>query len=99
VPPRFPALNKGASNVKTKAASGTSNAAPAPTPPAKSADPRTIKLLPLVADARRPTPGSKREQRFSLYRDGMTVADYVKAGGRRHDVERDAKAGRITVGT
>ena len=76
--------------------------APAPNPttittPDKPTGPRTIKLLPLTDDAKRPTPGSKREHRFSLYRDGITVDDYVKAGGRRHDVERDAKAGRISV--
>jgi hypothetical protein len=78
---------------KTKANTPTT-----PTPTSdKPVDPRTIKLLPLAADAKRAKPGSKREHRFSLYRDGITIDEYVQAGGRRHDVARDAQAGRISV--
>jgi hypothetical protein len=72
-------------------------ATPTPTPD-KPVDPRKIKLVPLPADAKRPKPGSKREQRFTIYRDGMTVDEYVKAGGRKRDIERDAQAGRISLG-
>lgn len=41
--------------------------------------------------------GTKRAARFALYRDGMTVADYIAAGGRRKDVRVDIVAGNISV--
>lgn len=35
--------------------------------------------------------------RFALYQDGMTVAEYVTAGGRTGDVNHDAEAGYIEL--
>jgi hypothetical protein len=35
--------------------------------------------------------------RFSLYKSGMTVADYVAAGGKVQDVAWDSKKGFIKV--
>lgn len=35
--------------------------------------------------------------RFALYQDGMTVAEYVAAGGRTGDVNHDAEAGYIEL--
>jgi hypothetical protein len=61
--------------------------------------PRTITLLPLATDAKRPKPVAITSDSFSLYRDGMSVDEYVKGRRAAHDVERDEKAGRISVGT
>lgn len=36
-------------------------------------------------------------KRFELYKTGMTIADYVKAGGRTGDINYDVIAGFITV--
>ena len=36
-------------------------------------------------------------KRFELYKSGMTIADYVKAGGRTGDINYDVIAGFITV--
>ena len=46
----------------------------------------TIKLL---VDKNPKRPSSLAFQRFALYKDGMTIADYVKAGGRTGDVNYD----------
>lgn len=48
------------------------------------------------------SPNPKRKntlarERFELYRVGMTVADYVAAGGRSGDVNHDAAEGYITL--
>ena len=36
-------------------------------------------------------------ERFDLYKNGMTVAEYLKAGGKRADVNWDVKQGFIEV--
>jgi hypothetical protein len=36
-------------------------------------------------------------ERFALYRTGMTVAEYIQAGGRSGDVNHDAAEGYITL--
>ena len=42
-------------------------------------------------------PGTKCYEHFKLYRDGMTVADYLKVGGTRGDVNWDVAHGFIKV--
>ena len=92
-PVSTPPANAKASRAKP----ATTPSKPAAAAPAKPIDARTIKLLPVNAETKLAKPGSKREARFALYRDGMSVDQYVEAGGRRRDVERDVKAGRISV--
>ena len=41
--------------------------------------------------------GSLAHARFALYEDGMTVAEYLAAGGRSSDVHYDASHGDITL--
>jgi len=41
--------------------------------------------------------GSLAHARFALYEDGMTIADYLAAGGRSSDVHYDAGRGDITL--
>jgi hypothetical protein len=41
--------------------------------------------------------GTLTYDRFALYEDGMTVAEYVKAGGRTGDVNHDATMGYIEL--
>lgn len=41
--------------------------------------------------------GSAAFDRFKLYKDGMTVADFLKKGGKSIDLGYDAKAGYISV--
>ena len=36
-------------------------------------------------------------KRFELYKSGMTIADYIKAGGRTGDINYDIIAGFIAV--
>jgi hypothetical protein len=36
-------------------------------------------------------------ERYELYRNGMTVAEYIAAGGRSGDVNHDAAEGHITL--
>jgi hypothetical protein len=85
----------GSSAARPKAKSAKAKVA---TPkPDKPVDSRLIKLLPKNDDTKYAAEGSKREARFKLYRDSMTVSDYLAAGGRLRDVARDQKAGRISV--
>jgi len=42
-------------------------------------------------------PGSKAHYRFSLYRDGMTPGEYLRAGGTREDLHWDEKRGFIAI--
>ena len=44
------------------------------------------------------TPGSKAHARYALYQVGMTVDEFLKAGGRRPDINYDLNHGFITVG-
>lgn len=43
-------------------------------------------------------PGSMAHTRFALYREGMTVGAFLKAGGRRDDLSWDVKHGHIKIG-
>lgn len=54
----------------------------------------TIRLLAKTNPKR---PGSAAHARFQFYRDGMTVADYLTAGGQRLDLRYDADHGFIRV--
>lgn len=54
----------------------------------------TIRLL-VATNPKRP--GSAAHDRFACYRDGMTVADYLAAGGQRLDLRYDADHGFIHV--
>jgi len=47
----------------------------------------------LVANPKKPS--SKSFARFNLYRNGMTVGEYVKAGGRVGDCGYDQKKGLL----
>lgn len=55
-------------------------------------DDTKIKLL-VTENPRRP--GSATYEIFNHYQDGITVADFVKAGGRRVDVKADYERGHI----
>lgn len=41
--------------------------------------------------------GTLAHARFALYEDGMTIAEYVAAGGRSSDVHYDSDHGDITL--
>lgn len=43
--------------------------------------------------------GTLAYTRFELYRSGMTVAEYIAAGGRTGDVNHDATEGYIELQT
>lgn len=42
-------------------------------------------------------PNSEAAERFDLYRTGMTVGEYIAAGGRQRDITWDAKQGYIRL--
>lgn len=42
-------------------------------------------------------PGSERHNTFKLYRDNMTVAEFVKAGGKLNNLKRDVKFKHVAV--
>ena len=50
----------------------------------------------LVTDNPR-KPGTGAAIRFALYRTGMTVAEYVAAGGQRSNIATDVGRGSISV--
>ena len=41
--------------------------------------------------------GTRAHKRFSMYKDGMTVEDYIKAGGKKSSVSYDVKKGYIAL--
>lgn len=41
--------------------------------------------------------GSKAAARFAIYKNGMTVQDFVDAGGTRADIDNDVKKKFISV--
>lgn len=41
--------------------------------------------------------GTLAFDRYALYANGMTIADYVKAGGRSGDIKHDVKFGYIQL--
>lgn len=55
-------------------------------------DDTKIKVL-VTENPRRP--GTATYDIYNLYKDGITVADFVKAGGRRVDVKADYERGHI----
>ena len=44
---------------------------------------------PHKATGRKPVHGLPRNERYDLYKEGMTVQEYINAGGERYDVEDD----------
>lgn len=42
-------------------------------------------------------PNSEAAERFNLYKNGMTVGEYIAAGGRQRDVTWDVKQGYIRI--
>lgn len=88
-----------ASEAPAKAAKGAKAAkAPAAGAPARRGKeptiPDTAKIKLLVNE--NPKRGASAE-RFALYRNGMTVADYLEAGGKRADISWDVNKGFIEV--
>lgn len=67
---------------------------PSPRPRRTQADPRVI----MTVKDNPKAPGSKAHARYALYRVGMTVDEFLKAGGRKPDINYDLKHGFITVG-
>ena len=58
-------------------------------------DDRAITLLATENPKR---PGSASFDRFALYQTGMTIAEYLKAGGQRSDIRWDSDRGFIALG-
>lgn len=79
--PRQVAIDKGAAKVRDEAKA------------AKTGDQRVIKSV-------KPNPkreGAAAHARYNLYRVGMTVAEFIKAGGTSADVSWDARKGFIEL--
>lgn len=60
---------------------------------AKNDDPREI--VRIKPNPKRP--GSAAHARYNLYREGMTVSEYLRAGGRKADLRWDIKKRHIVV--
>lgn len=41
--------------------------------------------------------GTQAAARFELYQNGMTIAEYIAAGGRSGDIKNDVTAGYISL--
>lgn len=54
-------------------------------------------VITVVATSNPKRKNTLSHKRFELYKTGMTIADYVKAGGRTGDINYDVIAGFITV--
>lgn len=54
-------------------------------------------VITLVIDKNPKREGSDAQYRFGLYRNGMTVRDYLNAGGTRDDLRWDAAHGFIQI--
>lgn len=71
--------------------------------PAKSAETKVVRKasvegrIRLLRKDNPKRPGTKSRDRFALYRDGMSVAEFLKAGGKRADISWDTKHGFIEV--
>jgi len=63
-------------------------------PDAKHADDQIVRLL---VEENPKKVGSKSHARFALYRDGMSVGDFLKAGGRRADLIWDQRKGFVKI--
>lgn len=68
---------------------------PAAAKPAKAAKDLSTQKITLLTKENPKRGGAAT--RFSLYKSGMTVADYVAAGGKVQDVAWDSKKGYIKV--
>lgn len=79
---------------------GSKNGVHTPRPPrpkgnaVRRSDPRRIVY---VAEANPKKPGTAAHQKFSLYRVGMTVSEFVAAGGTMGDVNWDVERGFIRL--
>ena len=81
--------------VKKAAPAKKAEAAAAKKPGRAPAFTDDMKIKVLVGE--NPKRGSAAE-RFALYKNGMTVAAYLDAGGKRPDISWDSKQGWIQVG-
>lgn len=54
-------------------------------------------IIMIVAGENPKRKGTLAFNRFNLYRNGMTVGEYIAAGGRSGDVNYDVAAGYITI--
>lgn len=59
------------------------------------ADKRAIITIKTIDNPKRP--GTLSHARYELYQDGMTVAEYLDAGGRTGDINYDVAEGYITL--
>ena len=79
---------KKAAEKKATAAPTPKKAAPAARAPAPAAAPDGRRIT-VLAPTNPKRPGSAAHARFALYRTGMTVAEFVAAGGRAVDLNWD----------
>lgn len=54
-------------------------------------------IITFVADPNPKRNNTLARERYALYRVGMTVAEYIAAGGRSGDVNHDVAEGYITL--
>ena len=54
-------------------------------------------IITVLATENPKRPNSMAAERFALYKTGMTVAEYVEAGGRSGDLHYDIANGHIEV--
>lgn len=58
--------------------------------------PDTAKITVLAKESPKRA-GSNRDIRFSKYKTGMTIRQYIDAGGRASDIKVDVEAGHIKI--
>ena len=56
------------------------------------------RVITVLVQANPKKPGSKSFARFALYKTGMTIGEFEKAGGRAGDVNWDTKHNFISIG-
>ena len=64
--------------------------------------PRALKIpneavITVLAEGNPKRAGSASYERFELYKDGMTVGEYIEAGGKRADVQWDVDHEHISI--
>ena len=64
----------------------------------KPSTPDTAKITLLVKQNPR-REGTKAHKRYSLYKSGMTVGEYLKKGGSRGSLRKDVRLKRVKVAT
>ena len=79
---------------KAEAKKAPAKAAAAKGRPSQLKDNAVIRVL-VAKNPKRPT--SAAGQRFNLYKKGMTVAEFLKAGGWRADIRWDVKQGFVEL--